>query len=65
MEWGFSDEIASKLFEPFFTTKPLGLGSGLGLSLAYDIITHKHNGQIIASESDWKGAKFTIKLCYK
>lgn len=62
---GFSDEIASKLFEPFFTTKPLGLGSGLGLSLAYDIITHKHNGQIIASESEWNGAKFTIKLCYK
>ncbi|MBO0555551.1 GAF domain-containing sensor histidine kinase [Clostridium botulinum] len=62
---GFSDEIAPKLFEPFFTTKPFGLGTGLGLSLAYDIITHKHNGQIIASESEWKGAKFTIKLCYK
>ncbi|MCW6106013.1 sensor histidine kinase, partial [Clostridium sporogenes] len=62
---GFSDEIAPKLFEPFFTTKPFGLGTGLGLSLAYDIITHKHNGQIIASENEWKGAKFTIKLCYK
>ncbi|AUM96595.1 TPA: GAF domain-containing sensor histidine kinase [Clostridium botulinum] len=62
---GFSDEIAPKLFEPFFTTKPFGLGTGLGLSLAYDIITYKHNGQIIASESEWKGAKFTIKLCYK
>ncbi|WP_434303354.1 GAF domain-containing sensor histidine kinase [Clostridium botulinum] len=62
---GFSDEIAPKLFEPFFTTKPFGLGTGLGLSLSYDIITHKHNGQIIASESEWKGAKFTIKLCYK
>ncbi|EJO5348446.1 GAF domain-containing protein [Clostridium botulinum] len=62
---GFSDEIAPKLFEPFFTTKPVGLGSGLGLSLAYDIITHKHKGQITASKSEWGGAKFTINLCYK
>lgn len=62
---GFSDEVKCKLFEPFFTTKGLVAGTGLGLALAYDIITNKYNGLITASESQWKGAKFTIKLPFQ
>ncbi|WP_053955347.1 GAF domain-containing sensor histidine kinase [Inediibacterium massiliense] len=59
---GFSDEVQNKLFEPFFSTKGLEEGTGLGLAIAYDIITNKHKGEIQASESEWNGAKFTIKL---
>lgn len=59
---GISEEVKYRLFEPFFTTKKIGEGTGLGLALAYDIITNKHNGEIKVSESQWKGAKFAIKI---
>ncbi|KAJ52367.1 hypothetical protein BD780_001198 [Clostridium tetanomorphum] len=62
---GISQEVKYRLFEPFFTTKKIGEGTGLGLALAYDIITNKHNGEIKASESEWKGARFTIKIPLK
>ncbi|ABR48881.1 GAF sensor signal transduction histidine kinase [Alkaliphilus metalliredigens QYMF] len=59
---GLCDEAKCKVFEPFFTTKEIGVGTGLGLAVAYDIITNKYNGEIIAEDSQWQGAKFTIKL---
>lgn len=62
---GFSEEVKCKLFEPFFTTKGLVAGTGLGLALAYDIVANKYNGSITASESQWQGAKFTIKLPFQ
>lgn len=43
---GITSEIKEKIFQPFFTTKPTGEGTGLGLSLSYDIITKEHNGTI-------------------
>ena len=43
---GIPDEIKDKIFQPFFTTKPTGQGTGLGLSLAYDIITKGHGGEL-------------------
>src|SRR5262249_9539914 len=43
---GIPAEIRDKLFQPFFTTKPTGEGTGLGLSLSYDIITQQHGGTI-------------------
>jgi len=58
---GIPEEIKDKIFQPFFTTKPTGQGTGLGLSLAYDIITKGHGGTI-ELHSDQTGAIFTIIL---
>lgn len=59
---GIPDEILENVFEPFFTTKPTGEGTGLGLSLSYDIITQMHNGNIEAGKSALGGAMFSIRL---
>ncbi len=49
---GISPEIQPRIFEPFFTTKAPGVGTGLGLHIAYNIVVHKHRGQIqVASKS--------------
>ncbi len=59
---GISKELQSKIFQPFFTTKPTGEGTGLGLSLSYDIITKGNNGKIEVLSEEGKGATFSIKL---
>jgi signal transduction histidine kinase len=59
---GMSEDIKSKIFQPFFTTKPTGEGTGLGLSLAYDIITKGHDGTIEVETKEGEGTTFTIKL---
>jgi two-component system, NtrC family, sensor kinase len=59
---GIPESQLEKIFQPFFTTKPAGDGTGLGLSLSYDIITKMHGGKIeVISEQD-KGAIFHIYL---
>jgi len=59
---GIPDDILKKIFQPFFTTKPTGEGTGLGLSLAYDIIKKGHNGELKLENRQGKGVRFLIVL---
>ena len=59
---GILEKIQEKIFEPFFTTKPTGSGTGLGLSLAYDIVTQGHGGTLVVESNEGKGATFVITL---
>jgi len=59
---GIPEDIRNKIFDPFFTTKPVGSGTGLGLSLAYQIITEKHKGSISVDSAENRGSCFRIKL---
>ncbi|MGF1548110.1 MAG: PAS domain S-box protein [Thiotrichales bacterium] len=59
---GLSDAVAHRLFEPFFTTKPVGVGTGLGLSVAYFIVTEQHRGTLEARPSAGQGARFVLRL---
>jgi signal transduction histidine kinase len=58
---GIPQKIVDKIFQPFFTTKPTGQGTGLGLSLSYDIVK-AHGGAITVNSKDGEGSEFTIKL---
>ena len=58
---GISVENISRLFEPFFTTKPVGVGSGLGLSISHNIIV-AHGGRIEVESHEGQGATFTVRL---
>jgi len=59
---GIPPTIVSKIFQPFFTTKPTGQGTGLGLSMSYDIVTKGHGGTLEVQTSEGKGATFIITL---
>lgn len=59
---GMSDAVKRRIFEPFYTTKAAGEGTGLGLSVAYFIITQNHNGQMFVESAPSRGARFIIKL---
>ena len=58
---GIPQKVLDKIFQPFFTTKPTGQGTGLGLSLTYDIIK-AHGGEIKVETSEGKGSTFIISL---
>ena len=62
---GIPDEIIDKIFQPFFTTKPTGEGTGLGLSLSYDIVTKGHGGEISAHSLEDQGIEFIIVLPFQ
>jgi two-component system, NtrC family, sensor kinase len=59
---GISKKVLDKIFQPFFTTKPSGQGTGLGLSLSYDIITKGHGGKLTLDTKEGEGTKFTIVI---
>jgi two-component system NtrC family sensor kinase len=58
---GIPPNIADKIFQPFFATKPTGQGTGLGLSLSYDIIK-AHGGEIKVESKEGEGTPFIIQL---
>ena len=59
---GMDAQRLKRIFEPFFTTKEVGVGTGLGLSVSYFIITNNHNGSMSADASPGRGATFIIRL---
>jgi two-component system, NtrC family, sensor kinase len=59
---GMNEDIKAKIFQPFFTTKPTGEGTGLGLSLSYEIVTIGHQGILAVESVLGQGATFIIKL---
>ena len=58
---GIPQKVVDKIFQPFFTTKPTGEGTGLGLSLSYDIIK-AHGGQITVETKEGEGSTFIVHL---
>lgn len=59
---GMDEATQSRVFEPFFTTKPVGVGTGLGLSVSYFIITQNHGGTMEVVSTLGKGSTFIIRL---
>jgi two-component system NtrC family sensor kinase len=59
---GIPKNLKAKIFQPFFTTKPTGQGTGLGLSLAFDIVTKGHGGTMEVESTEGEGTTFTIRI---
>ena len=59
---GIPEEIQQRIFDPFFTTKPVGKGTGMGMSISYQIITKKHHGKLLCNSTLSKGAEFIIQI---
>lgn len=58
---GMSEQVKRRIFEPFFTTKPVGIGTGLGMSITFGII-EKHGGNIYCNSEEGKGTEFSILI---
>jgi signal transduction histidine kinase len=58
---GIPQKVQEKIFQPFFTTKPTGQGTGLGLSLSYDIVK-SHGGELNFKTNESEGSEFVILL---
>lgn len=59
---GMSQEIQPRIFDPFFTTKPTGKGTGMGMSISYQIITEKHQGKLSCFSTPGQGTEFLIQI---
>ena len=61
MAMGIPQKVMDKIYQPFFTTKPTGQGTGLGLSLSYDIVK-AHGGEIKVETKEGEFSEFTVEL---
>jgi len=59
---GMTEAVQNRLFDPFFTTKPVGKGTGMGLSISYQIVTERHGGTLKCHSSLGRGAEFVIEI---
>ena len=59
---GIPQTILGNIYQPFFTIKPTGEGTGLGLSLSYDITTKSHGGELMVETKEGEGAEFVVQL---
>ena len=59
---GMAKEVQKRIFDPFFTTKALGKGTGMGMSISYQIITEKHDGKLECSSTPGEGTEFRIRI---
>ena len=62
---GMTPEVKEKIFENFFTTKPAGQGTGLGMSITYDVITRNHKGRLLVESEPKAGSTFTFIIPVK
>ena len=62
---GIPKHVVDKIFQPFFTTKPTGEGTGLGLSMSYDIVTKGHGGDLKVETKEGQGTTFIITIPIK
>ncbi|HEY9618097.1 MAG TPA: ATP-binding protein [Microcoleaceae cyanobacterium] len=60
--WGMPEEVRQRIFDPFFTTKPVGKGTGLGMSISYQIVTERHGGRLECSSAPGVGTEFVIEI---
>ncbi|MBE9178043.1 HAMP domain-containing protein [Oculatella sp. LEGE 06141] len=59
---GIPSEVQKRIFDPFFTTKPLGKGTGMGMSISYQIVTEKHSGKLECFSTPGEGTEFIIQI---
>lgn len=59
---GIPAAIVDRIYDPFFTTKEVGKGTGQGLAIAYDVIAHKHKGELFCESREGEGTTFVIRL---
>ena len=59
---GIPEEIQSRIFDPFFTTKPIGKGTGMGMSISYQIVAAQHKGQLYCRSTPGQGTEFVIQI---
>jgi signal transduction histidine kinase len=59
---GIPEKVRERIFDPFFTTKPIGKGTGMGLSISYQIIVEKHGGKLECVSNPNQGTEFVIQI---